>query len=211
MARSLPHPSYVALGVAAVAAAASVTLAATRRAPPHVLVSRPVPPRAAAAPAPAPAQTAYTIRRVLPIAGPMRMGDYHWDEDGAPKTGRVIITVDLAAQVISIFRDGYEIGTAAVLYGADAKPTPTGVYPITQKDADHVSNLYDAPMPYMLRLTNDGISIHGSQVRDGYMTHGCIGVPTPFAKKLFDAVKLGDRVIVTHGEKLALGKPVKAA
>ncbi|WP_254621160.1 L,D-transpeptidase family protein [Sphingomonas sp. CL5.1] len=208
------HPSYIALGVAAVCAAGSVTVAATRPTPRHILVSRAVPPVtkplaqvAAATPDPG----AYTIRHVLPIKGAMRMGDFHWDENGAPKAGRIVITVDLAAQVLSIFRDGYEIGTAAVLYGADAKPTPTGVYPITQKDAHHVSNIYDAPMPYMLRLTNDGISIHASNVRDGYMTHGCIGVPEPFAKKLFDAVKLGDTVIVTHGEKLSVGQPVTAA
>ena len=203
------HPSYIALGVAAVCAAGSVTVAATRPTPRHILVSRAVPPvtkppaQVAAAPDPA----AYTIRHVLPIKGAMRMGDFHWDESGAPRAGRIVITVDLAAQVLSIFRDGYEIGTAAVLYGADAKPTPTGVYPITQKDANHVSNIYDAPMPYMLRLTNDGISIHASEVRDGYMTHGCIGVPKPFAKKLFDAVKLGDTVI----EKLHIGQPVTAA
>ncbi len=207
----LPHPSYIALGAAAVFAAAAVTVATTRQAPHHVLVSRELPPVAKlAAQEPSADPAAYTIRHVLPIKGAMKMGDFHWDESAAPKTGRVIVTVDLAAQVISIFRDGYEIGTAAVLYGADAKPTPTGVYPITQKDAHHVSNIYDAPMPYMLRLTNDGISIHASDVRDGYMTHGCIGVPEPFARKLFDAVKLGDRVIVTRGEKLDVGKPVTA-
>ncbi|MFW2852027.1 L,D-transpeptidase family protein [Sphingomonas sp. TX0543] len=204
------HPSYIALGVAAVCAATSVTLATTRAPAPRILISQAVPPIA-----PLPDRSrdpaAYTIKHVLPIKGAMRMGDFHWDESGAPRDGRIVITVDLVAQVISIFRDGYEIGTAAVLYGADAKPTPTGVYPITQKDADHVSNIYDAPMPYMLRLTNDGISIHASEVRDGYMTHGCIGVPRPFAKKLFDAVKLGDTVIVTHGEKLGVGKPVTAA
>ena len=60
-------------------------------------------------------------------------------------------------------------------------------------------------MPYMLRLTDDGISIHGSEVGDGYVTHGCIGVPTAFARKLFAAVKLGDTVIVTRGEPHALG------
>lgn len=207
------HPSYLALGIATVCAATSVTLAASRPAAQPILISREVPPVSRPAPKPAPISNpaAYTVKHILPIKGPMRMGDFHWDESAAPKSGRIIITVDLAAQVISIFRDGYEIGTAAVLYGADAKPTPTGVYPITQKDADHVSNIYNAPMPYMLRLTNDGISIHASEVRDGYMTHGCIGVPEPFAKKLFNAVKLGDTVIVTHGEKLSVGQPVTAA
>lgn len=152
----------------------------------------------------------YVIKHILPIEGPLHMGDHYWDERGAPE-GPIMITVDLAAQTLSVFRGGYEIGTAAILYGADDKPTPLGVFPITQKDADHVSNLYDAPMPYMLRLTNDGVSIHGTTVIDGYMTHGCIGVPTAFAKKLFGAVKLGDRVIITRGEMLSVGSAIKAA
>jgi len=158
-----------------------------------------------------PAATPYIIRHVLPVDGPMRHGDWYWNEAGAP-AGPVIVTVDLKAQVLSIFRGGYEIGTAVILYGADAKPTPLGVYPITQKDAHHVSNIYQgAPMPYMLRLTDDGISIHASDIKDGYMTHGCIGVPIAFARKLFDAVKVGDRVIVTRGETLQQGEAVKAA
>jgi lipoprotein-anchoring transpeptidase ErfK/SrfK len=66
-------------------------------------------------------------------------------------------------------------------------------------------------MPYMLRLTNDGISIHGSDVADGYVTHGCVGIPVAFARKLFAAVKLGDKVIVTRGETLKLGDPITAA
>ncbi|WP_066775497.1 L,D-transpeptidase family protein [Sphingomonas sp. CCH5-D11] len=154
---------------------------------------------------------AYTIKSILPIDGPLKMGDHHWDESAAPATGTIVITVDLAAQVLSVFRDGHEIGAAAILFGADAKPTPLGVYPITQKDKDHVSNIYDAPMPYMLRLTNDGVAVHASNVADGYMTHGCIGVPLPFAKKLFETVKLGDKVIITRGETLELGQAVKAA
>lgn len=167
--------------------------------------ARPTP---ASAPAPDPA--AYTVKRILQIPGPMRQGDHYWDETGAPP-GPVVVTVDLAAQTVSVFRAGYEIGTAVIIYGADEKPTPLGVFPITQKDAHHVSNIYNAPMPYMLRLTNDGISIHGSDVGDGYVTHGCIGVPKAFAKRIFDAVKLGDRVIVTRGEMLDLGQPITAA
>ncbi len=197
-------------------AAASVAFAATRPpAPPRILASQSIPPITAKGMAPtvqpSPEPVGYVVKSILPIDGPMKMGDYHWNEGAAPKTGQIVITVDLAAQVLSVFRDGHEIGTAAVLFGADAKPTPLGVYPITQKDADHISNIYNAPMPYMLRLTNDGISIHGSEVADGYMTHGCIGVPQAFAKKLFDVVKLGDKVIVTRGEALEVGEAVKAA
>jgi lipoprotein-anchoring transpeptidase ErfK/SrfK len=86
---------------------------------------------------------------------------------------------------------------AAILYGADDKPTPTGAFKILQKKKDHISNLYGAPMPFMLRLTNDGIAIHGSEVEDGYATHGCIGVPDEFAALLFKEAKIGTKVLIT--------------
>ncbi|MCA1661851.1 MAG: L,D-transpeptidase family protein, partial [Novosphingobium sp.] len=119
-----------------------------------------------------------------------------------------VITVDLKANVLSVFRDGYEIGATAVLTGHGDKPTPLGVFPITEKDRDHVSNLYGAPMPYMLRLTNDGVAIHATEVENGYITRGCVGVPHGFAAKLFATAKLGDRVIVTDGKTMGLGDKI---
>lgn len=147
------------------------------------------------------APDALVVKRVLPITAPFRHGDYMWDDADVPD-GRIIVTVDLKAQTLSVFRDGYEIGAAVILYGADDKPSPQGAFPISQKDADHVSNLYNAPMPYMLRLTNDGVAIHGSDVKWGNATHGCIGVPTAFAEKLFKLAKLGDIVVITNGKML---------
>ena len=145
---------------------------------------------------------ALVVKSILPIEAPFRHGDYVWDESRAPTAGPIIITVDLKAQTLSVFRAGHEIGAAVILYGADDKPSPLGAFPITQKKADHVSTLYNAPMPYMLRLTSDGVAIHGSDVQWGRATHGCIGVPTPFARKLFAVAKLGDMVIITNGKML---------
>ena len=183
--------------------------------PPATPASAPLPQALAATPSPLPAPTPtaspspapFVVRHILDLKKPLRHGDFVWDESEAPQ-GPVVITVDLAAQVVSIFRNGYEIGTAAIIYGADNMPTPLGVFPILQKDADHVSNLYDAPMPYMLRLTNDGVAIHASDVQYGNATHGCIGVPTGFARKLFAATRLGDRVIVTNGKTMTLGQSI---
>ncbi|WP_380785458.1 L,D-transpeptidase family protein [Sphingomonas sp. R86521] len=201
-------------GRPAVAQAATPVRAPAPIARPVALAAKPAPTRAPAAkPAPtrAPAPDAgYVVKRILAVKSPFVHGDYYWDEAGVP-AGPIVVTVDLEAQTLSVFRGGYEIGTAVVVYGADEKPTPLGVFAISQKDAKHVSNLYDAPMPYMLRLTNDGISIHGSAVGSNLATHGCVGVPKPFAKLLFGAVKLGDRVIVSRGERLSLGEQVKAA
>ncbi len=147
----------------------------------------------------------FHVKRVLPIKGPFRHGEYVWDDAGVPD-GPVVITIDLKAQTLSVFRDGYEIGAAVILYGATDKPSPLGVYPILEKDADHVSRTYDnAPMPYSLRLTNDWVAIHGSDVEWGNATHGCIGVPTAFAKKLFGVTKIGDIAIITDGKMMDIG------
>jgi lipoprotein-anchoring transpeptidase ErfK/SrfK len=125
----------------------------------------------------------------------MQFGDFVWSEDQIPD-GPVWVRIDLKRQLMSVFRGGHEIGSAVILYGTDGKPTPTGSFAILEKDAHHYSHSYDAPMPYMLRLTDDGVAIHGSNVREGYATHGCIGVPLEFARLLFGAAKTGDNVVI---------------
>ena len=168
-----------------------------------------------AAPTPAPPakprDERFVIKRVLPITGPIRYGEFHWDETGVPD-GPLVMTVDLEARVLSVFRGGYEIGATAVLLGTQEKPTPLGVFPVIWKKADHYSSIYEgAPMPYTLRLTNDGISIHGTKVEKGYASHGCVGVPTPFAKKLFAVAKLGDQVYITRGKRIGKGDSLTGA
>ncbi|WP_179944564.1 L,D-transpeptidase family protein [Sphingomonas taxi] len=199
----------VGIGVAAAATVPSLRPTAapsvpTPAAPPvRAAIASPPPtpePRPVARPTPNP----LIVKRVLDI-GPIKFGDYTWDDAGVP-AGPLIVTVDLAAQTLSVFRDGYEIGATAILYGADDKPTPLGSFPILMKDAHHVSSLYGAPMPYTMRLTNDGVAVHGTEVAWGYATHGCIGVPTAFAKLLFREAKVGDRVIITRGKTLATGE-----
>ncbi len=139
---------------------------------------------------------ALRVRSLLAIRKPMQFGDYVWNDLGVPATGAVRVRVDLPRQTISVFRDGHEIGTAVILYGTDHKPTPTGTFPILMRARQHQSSLYDAEMPYMLRLTNDGVAIHASSVRRGSATHGCIGVPLSFAQLLFDQVARGDPVTI---------------
>ena len=108
-----------------------------------------------------------------------------------------------------MFRGGYQIGAAVILYGADNYPTPLGTFPIMQKKVHHISNLYDAPMPYMMRLTNDGVAIHASDVKWGNATHGCIGVPLEFAKLVFAQARVGTRVIITSGKMMAVPRNVE--
>lgn len=135
------------------------------------------------------------VRSLLATDRPLRYGDFLWDDRGLPP-GKLWVRVDLKAQTISVFRADQEIGTALILYGMDAKPTPAGRYAVLEKHAEHRSSLYDAEMPYTLRLSADGIAIHASDVRGGAATHGCIGVPYEFARRLFAAARRGDEVLV---------------
>ena len=80
-----------------------------------------------------------------------------------------------------------------------------------RKEVERDEREFMDPLPFMLRLTNDGISIHGSEVEWGYATHGCIGVPVEFAELLFDLAALGDRVIITQGERITVGDAIAPA
>ena len=207
--------SFVAVVLLGSAVIAGSTLEA-EDAPPATRIELPaaaaVPSPVAEVPEPEPAPEPFVIKRILPIEDPIRYGEWHWNEDGAPAEGPLVITVDLEARVLSVFRGGYEIGAAAVLLGTDEHPTPTGVFPILSKERHNVSEIYgNAPMPWTLRLTHDGVAIHGgSRVEPGWASHGCIGTPDAFVSKLFAVASKGDRVIITDGKRAQVGTPLAA-
>ncbi|MBV7259144.1 L,D-transpeptidase family protein [Erythrobacter crassostreae] len=208
--RELP-PAPVAAPIAAVPAVdvATPTFTAPTIAPPRGpaarMIAEPIVQEAPAFDASDP----FVVKSILPIEGTIRYGEWYWDESRAPKTGKLVMTVDLDARVISVFRDGHEIGTAVALLGTQKHPTPVGTFPILTKEKDNISEKYNnAPMPWTLRLTWDGIAIHGSPVLNGYASHGCIGVPDPFAEKLFEIAKRGDRVVITRGSLIGIGDKI---
>lgn len=151
----------------------------------------------------------FVIKSILPVGGTIKYGEHFWNESRAPKKGKLVITVDLNARVISVFRDGHEIGTAVALLGTKSHPTPLGRFKILTKEKDNVSEKYNnAPMPWTLRLTWSGIAIHGSPVINGYASHGCVGVPDEFAEKLFAIAKVGDEVVITRGGIIGVGDKI---
>jgi lipoprotein-anchoring transpeptidase ErfK/SrfK len=197
------------LGFAGIVAALSVPMKAAPVAPPKAAAAAPAPKPPVTTPAePAAPPTTYAVAAYLQRPDSFNHGDWIWKDEGVP-AGPVLILVDIKTQLIHVFRSGREIGTAAVLYGADDSPTPLGIFPIIDKDADHVSSTFGAPMPYNLRLTGDGIAVHGSDhMKYGWATNGCIGIPTPFAKILFDQVQPGDKVVIVKGNTPAPGGTV---
>jgi hypothetical protein len=140
------------------------------------------------------------VSSLLRVNRRLRYGDFRWDEAGIGP-GPLWVRVDLQTQLISVFRGPHVIGTAVILYGADEKETPQGTFRILSKAKDHSSSVYDARMPFTLRLTHDGIAIHGSDVRWGAATHGCVGVPTEFARLLFERAVKGDEVRIMRSRE----------
>ena len=158
---------------------------------------------------PAPKNSPFVIKRILPISGPIKYGEWHWDDENVPD-GPLVMTVDLEARVISVFQGGYEIGAAAVLLGTDEHPTPLGTFPILTKERHNVSEKYNnAPMPWTMRLTWDGVAIHGgSTIENGYASHGCISAPDDFVSKLYAIADKGDKVIITRGKRIGMGDQI---
>lgn len=142
----------------------------------------------------------HEVKSLLNVRNRLNYGDFVWDTDGIP-AGPVWVLVDLDAQTMSVFRAGHEIGTSVLLFGMTGKPTPVGDLKVLQKSRDYWSHTYDAAMPYALRLTDDGVAIHGSEVVAGSATHGCLGVPIDFARRLFSVVNVGDEVMVVRSSR----------
>ena len=103
---------------------------------------------------------------IIVVRAKLKHGDWRWNEHEVPP-GKVHALVNLRTQMISVFRGGHEIGTAVVLFGAEGKDSPAGSFPVLAKIEDHISSTYDAPMPFTMRLTDDGVAVHGSDVRLG--------------------------------------------
>jgi len=109
--------------------------------------------------------------------------------------------ISLRSQRITVYDASGWIMQAPVSSGQSGRETPAGVFSVIAKEAEHYSNLYDdAYMPHMQRITWSGIALHGGPLPGYPASHGCIRMPYDFASRLFDATKLGMRVIVTPGD-----------
>lgn len=128
---------------------------------------------------------------VAPVAGPAL--------DPRCTTGRAIC-IDKSSRSLRWVVDGGVQMTMAVRFGSQFTPTREGAFSVNFKSRDHVSKLYDTAMPYALFFSG-GQAVHYSAdfAARGYngASHGCVNVRDKGAvAALFDAARLGDKVIV---------------
>ncbi|OYU16216.1 MAG: L,D-transpeptidase [Alphaproteobacteria bacterium PA4] len=148
----------------------------------------------------APALIAASALKSSPFDTPvsaLKPGEWIWDDRVAP-AGPMLVVVNLSTQRAYAYRNGVRIGATTISSGKPGKTTPTGVFTILQKNKDHKSNLYNsAPMPYMQRLTWDGIALHAGNLPGYPASHGCVRLPYEFSKLLFSTSSMGMTVVVT--------------
>jgi hypothetical protein len=155
----------------------------------------------------------------------LKKGEYLWMAD-AVSSGPIVMVVSITEQKAYVYRNGILIGATTVSTGRPGHLTPTGVFTVLQKQKEHRSTIYDgAPMPYMQRLTWGGIALHAGGLPGYPESHGCVHLPSEFAKELFAISPAGMTVViadaaseptwVTHPGYLAPvsasgGKPIEA-
>jgi lipoprotein-anchoring transpeptidase ErfK/SrfK len=152
----------------------------------------PLPPMAVppGEPSPAPPLPARSRPAVAPaVAAPALPGD-----------GPVRIVVSLSQQKAFVYKAGALVAASPVSTGRRGHETPTGTFPILEKQVHHRSNKYsNAPMPFMQRLTAYGIALHAGHLPGYPASHGCIRLPWGFAKKLYGLTGNGTIVTITRG------------
>jgi hypothetical protein len=126
----------------------------------------------------------------------LEKGEFIWFGDVA-RSGPLLMVVSIDEQRAYVYRNGVLTGVSTVSTGKQGHETPTGVFTILQKNKDHFSNIYDnAPMPYMQRLTWGGIALHAGGLPGYPASHGCIRLPSEFARLLFEVTSTGMTVVV---------------
>jgi hypothetical protein len=146
----------------------------------------------------------------VPIDTPidqLKKGEFLWMAE-AVTTGPVVMVVSITEQRAYVYRNGILIGATTVSTGRPGHPTPTGVFTVLQKQKEHRSTIYDgAPMPYMERLTWGGVALHAGGLPGYPESHGCIHLPSEFARRLFEISPGGMTVVIgteaTEPERVA--------
>jgi lipoprotein-anchoring transpeptidase ErfK/SrfK len=138
--------------------------------------------------------------------------------------GRAIV-VRLSDQRAFLYKRGELVGVSPASTGREGYNTPTGKHRVMRKDIDHRSSLYGAymingrvvkagvdvrkdrkppgavfvgaPMPYYLQIA-PSYGLHAGHLPGYPASHGCIRLPSRWAKRFYYAVKVGTPVWISR-------------
>ena len=147
---------------------------------------------------------------------------YTWNDTHAKGPAKIV--VDVANQRAYFYRGETQIGETKCSSGKKGFRTQVGTFAVTQKDLNHLSNLYGsfvneageivqrdvdtskmkvpdgcafsgAKMPFYMRFTG-GYGLHAGIVPNYPASHGCVRLPRVMAEHFFNNCAVGTPVIV---------------
>jgi len=147
---------------------------------------------------------------------------YTWNDTGVKGAPKIV--VDVSVQRAYFYRGDIQIGETKCSTGKKGFGTQIGNFAVTQKDVNHLSNLYGnfvdeagevvkrdvdmsrmkvpdgcafqgAKMPYYMRFTG-GYGLHAGHVPNYPASHGCVRLPRVMAEHFFRNCSVGTPVIV---------------
>jgi lipoprotein-anchoring transpeptidase ErfK/SrfK len=126
----------------------------------------------------------------------LKPGEYLW-ATSVPTDGETRVIIDRLTQMAYVYRGDALVGAASVSTAKTGHITPLGEWSILEKRPFYRSKKYEnAPMPWMERIDEYGIALHGG-ANPGYpASHGCIRLPMKFAEKLYGVTKVGSKVVI---------------
>jgi|GEM_PF-4434664 len=156
----------------------------------------------------------YIIHRILPAIW--------WNINPSEKVTK--LEINLSEQKLYVYQGGRLAAISPICSGTKDHPTPLGRFTVINKEILHRSNRYGcfvdskgkiiyanatvgmtppaglhyepADMPFFLRLTDDGVGLHGGYLPGYAASHGCVRLPKSFAQDLYPLVPLGTPVVV---------------
>lgn len=135
---------------------------------------------------------------MLDAFGPkvLKPGQYVW-RDVPESAGPERVVIGLSDQMVYLYRGDTLMAAATISTGRDDKPTPSGIFSVLNKTPMHHSNKYDnAPMPFAQFFEPHGIAMHAGFNPGHPASHGCVRMPSTFAKKLYSVTDIGTPVYI---------------
>ena len=125
----------------------------------------------------------------------LKAGQYLWRD--APGNGEPRVVISLSDQLAFLYKGSTLVAVSTISSGKPGKDTPTGVFPILEKQRFHKSLKYEnAPMPFMQRIDQYGTALHAGHLPGVPASHGCVRLPDEFAAKLFRVTEVGTPVYI---------------
>jgi ankyrin repeat protein len=118
------------------------------------------------------------------------------DPAEAARTRRIVIS--LSTQQATLLENEQPTFRTRVSTGRKGYATPRGEFVITDKRRRWRSTLYDAEMPYFMRLSGSDVGLHAGVVPSRPASHGCIRLPAASARTLYQRMRLGDPVTIVR-------------